>query len=270
MGSKFIVIQFVPDPVADERLNAGVIAFDESIIRVKFTGNWSRLKKFSSADLDFFKEFARDLEARVEPLCTANPLTHAELDFMVRKWCSLIQFTPPRGSLLAVDDLLAYAFKRFMTSETAGQKRSNLRSALKQHAKSALKKSIDLHCGVHGTLKTPKSISVEGELASYDFQVGIVNARPRLVAEAFSFADGQHANLAREIRATAWAFNDIRRHSGQGTPRLSVLVDKRDESLAEFTQARHFFESLNVEMIDDNQIEDWADDVVKEIAADSH
>ena len=33
MSAFYSVIQFVPDPVADERINAGVVAFDGKVVR---------------------------------------------------------------------------------------------------------------------------------------------------------------------------------------------------------------------------------------------
>jgi Protein of unknown function (DUF3037) len=36
MASKYSVIQYVPDPIADERINIGVIAFDNQNIRTLF------------------------------------------------------------------------------------------------------------------------------------------------------------------------------------------------------------------------------------------
>lgn len=270
MGSKYTVIQLVPDPVADERLNAGVIVFDDARILVKLTSNWQRLKQFSSLDLDFFKDFARDLLDRTSPNPSKQSLTLTELDYMIRKWQSVIQFTKPRGSLLGVEQLLTYTFQRFMTSETTSQKRVRSRQTLRRHAKTALNNAIHHLLGTQSHLKTPRLVTVEGELASYDFQVGIVNAKPRLVAEAFSFADGHPTSQAKEIQATAWAFNDILKKTGKASPRLSVIVDNRDESLLDYKQAKHFFESLNVEIVPDDQIDEWADETVKAIADETH
>ena len=51
MATFYSVIQFVPDPVADERMNAGVVVFGNGRILVRFVENWGRLQRFSNQDV---------------------------------------------------------------------------------------------------------------------------------------------------------------------------------------------------------------------------
>ena len=61
MAAFYSVIQFVPDPVADERINAGVVVFDGEKVRAHFIDNWGRLQRFGNKDVGFLKQFAREL-----------------------------------------------------------------------------------------------------------------------------------------------------------------------------------------------------------------
>src|SRR5579885_3191655 len=40
MASFYTVVQYVPDPVADERINAGVIVFSRDRVAARFVKNW--------------------------------------------------------------------------------------------------------------------------------------------------------------------------------------------------------------------------------------
>ena len=67
MGTLFTVIQFVPDPVADERLNAGLIVYTDEVVKLHFSHNLKRLERFADAEkVEFFREFQQDSLVEVE------------------------------------------------------------------------------------------------------------------------------------------------------------------------------------------------------------
>ena len=60
MTSHYSIVQYVPDPIADERINVGVIATGENgTVRVRFLGHWQRVHQFGRGDVSFLQEFAR-------------------------------------------------------------------------------------------------------------------------------------------------------------------------------------------------------------------
>lgn len=59
MSAYYTVVQYVPDPVTDERVNIGVIAFDRGVVRSRFLRNWRRIQQFGSENLAFIKEFVQ-------------------------------------------------------------------------------------------------------------------------------------------------------------------------------------------------------------------
>ncbi len=46
MASFYTVVQYVPDPVTDERVNIGVIVAAEDTVQSRFLSNWRRVKQF--------------------------------------------------------------------------------------------------------------------------------------------------------------------------------------------------------------------------------
>lgn len=115
MASKYSVIQYVPDPIADERINIGVIAFDNQNIRVRFFKNWlswKRVQIFGMEDIKFLKDFARRMEKNVKEgyLFSEDKLNEVSYQEIISKiaqeWINSIQITETRGSLDNVDDLI--------------------------------------------------------------------------------------------------------------------------------------------------------------------
>src|SRR6266571_3423111 len=49
MPTTYTVVQYVPDPIADERLNVGVIAVSGGRARSRFLTNWLRAERFGNA-----------------------------------------------------------------------------------------------------------------------------------------------------------------------------------------------------------------------------
>ena len=113
MASRYSVIQYVPNPIADERINIGVLVFDEQAVRVHFLQSWDRVRCFGlSEDIEVLKNFAHEMgEVTKEGLLfpgdrLTNIPAHERLVKVARGWRNGIQFTEPRGSLAGVEQLL--------------------------------------------------------------------------------------------------------------------------------------------------------------------
>ncbi len=134
MATFYTVVQFVPDPVADERINAGVIVFGGGRILVRFVENWNRLQRFGNKDVSFLRQFASDLSERAHGGTAQPQLTEQMLREMVNTWRNAIQFTPPRGSLLSLEELLVDTEARFLANDHPQQNRPATRWYMKRLA----------------------------------------------------------------------------------------------------------------------------------------
>src|SRR4051812_2171229 len=104
MPAYYTVVQYVPDPVRDERMNIGVIAFGDGAVRTKFVDSWQRVKAFGEEHIGFLRSFARK----------ADRLTEEKIREIVESWHSSIQLSPPAGSLLSPQALLVDAASRYL------------------------------------------------------------------------------------------------------------------------------------------------------------
>jgi hypothetical protein len=113
MTSRYSVIQYVPNPIADERINIGVLVSDEQDVRVRFLQNWERVRNFGlSEDIDLLKKFAHEMQEVTKdgllfPGDYPSDLPrHERLMKVAYGWMNGIQVTEPRGSLASVEQLL--------------------------------------------------------------------------------------------------------------------------------------------------------------------
>jgi hypothetical protein len=116
MTSWYSVIQYVPNPIAGELINIGLLVSDEQEVRVHFLQNWERVRCFGmSEDIDLLKNFAHKVqEGTKEGLLfpgdhPSDLPAHERLVNVARGWMNgiqCIQFTEPCSSLASVDQLL--------------------------------------------------------------------------------------------------------------------------------------------------------------------
>ena len=107
MPSHYSIVQYVPDPITDERINVGVIVTgDGGGVRVRFLSHWQRARQFGLSDVSFIQEFARAIEMRQGELdLSQTQWSEPVLRRLSSEWVRSIQFTEPRASLKDVDSL---------------------------------------------------------------------------------------------------------------------------------------------------------------------
>jgi hypothetical protein len=108
----YSIIQYVPYPIADERINIGVLTFNEVNVRFQALKDWTRVKAFGKENIDFLYRFVQRMEE-----CAKNnlvypgdehdnkPLKDKVIDIS-NSWMNSIQLTEPRPSLANIDKLL--------------------------------------------------------------------------------------------------------------------------------------------------------------------
>ena len=120
MASYYSIIQYVPNPIANERINIGVLIFDDKEIKVKFLKNWNRVKNFCMGDITFLRDFESQMQKAVSQglLFPGDPLLDQprqdRLQRVSESWMNSIQFTEPNFSLKSVDKLLEDSIKKYL------------------------------------------------------------------------------------------------------------------------------------------------------------
>src|SRR5215216_2591135 len=118
MPAFYTVVQYVPNPIADERINVGVVVFADGQLRSRFLRDWGRVSRFAQEEIGYVREFADWVgDAAVQSavgLVTAalpgfSPPFRADEQTIRRiaeEWSNSIQLTAPQPSLEDPDTLL--------------------------------------------------------------------------------------------------------------------------------------------------------------------
>lgn len=98
MSSYYSVIQFLPNPLSGERVNVGVVAFNDAEVLWQPIHDWTRVEQFAG--------YATTIQDAVQELIETE-CTSEDIRRMAATWTDCLQLTSPRASLADPKELLA-------------------------------------------------------------------------------------------------------------------------------------------------------------------
>jgi hypothetical protein len=253
MPSNYTLIQYRPDPASDERLNIGVLAWDAGGAHVVFVESWERARLFGGQDVAFLREFAQSMQRRLPE--ELEPLVDELTEELIGQWIGdvahSVQLTPARGAPENAKELISSLAARFLYSPQPRPKRGRNRRTAASHAYRAIKAAV--------RSKEPKGARplvrlrgpLEGKLSEHVFDVILANGKPLAAVDAISFEVRSKANLQREVDATAWALDDVRRLDKNMPLAVFVLPPTNTEAEQVFRAASKMFEALGAKVLSD-------------------
>ena len=213
MTSHYSIVQFVPDPITDERINVGVIATgDGEAVRVRFLTHWQRVRQFGLGDVSFLQDFARAVEIRQGEL----DLSHTEwseplLRRLSSEWVRSIQFTEPRASLKDVDSLFEEIVMRFLhdigPAAVPYRRRRDARDLTARAVKEALRHRFGYGAG--SLVKTGFALRGASN-AAHHFDVVAANGHALFAAQTLSLEGPDQRRVETEINAAGWSLRDVK------------------------------------------------------------
>ncbi|MCU0544083.1 MAG: DUF3037 domain-containing protein [Oscillatoriaceae cyanobacterium Prado104] len=212
MASKYSIIQYVPNPIANERINIGVVAFNEAQVRVQFLNNWERVRLFGMEDVTFLKEFADRMSQAADsglifPGDNPNTPYQERLKKISTDWLNSIQWTEPRGSLEDVDSLLEDIASNFLVDLTSPKPyvrdrqvaarltTNKIKNVLRQSIKNDAKELLKIN---H---------TVSGSYDKHKFDAVVANGRSYFAAHGVSFEVKITENLQKSL---FWMITDVK------------------------------------------------------------
>lgn len=215
MTSHFSVVQYVPDPIADERMNIGVITIGDGGVRCRFLHDWERVVRFGGTDAAFLKEFARSVrdttldQNRLLPV--APPLDLAVLERMASGWINSIQLTPPRGSTLDAEALLASVAGDFLKERVPVRREARDKRSIAARAEAAFSDALEHRFGTPTARElVTRGFPYRGRRDMHEFDVAVRNGEVFLGAFAVSFGVSGTKYLHDQVKITAWDLADVR------------------------------------------------------------
>ena len=258
MSAYYCVIQYVPDPVKDERINAGVVAFSGDQVRARFVREWWRVQRFGERSISFLRDLARQLQ---EAENGSSEFNEAVIRRMAGTWMNSVQFSEPRGSLLNLEELLEDASQRFLHDRKPGKPRPRDRRAAAKLAATAISDALEAIGGKEARTLLKRNRAVPGRIEEHKFDVAVGNGQPTVAADAFSFEGSDLENVAIDVRATAWAFEDVKRKTPDID--LAVVFLAPDPGNPEVIGASRIFDDLGADVVQEADIVDWAESIAE-------
>ena len=263
MTARYTVIQYTPAPITDERINVGVITWDEGEIHCRFLRNWRRVRSFAGINPKFLEDFAKKFQTLSSrqlrfALGDAAGIDALRLEDMIGRWENSIQFTAPRGSLSNAKALLvevAPIFLKDAKTRAAKAKHRSRRTAAKIAA-SLLYDAVERQVADRAERVVEKNKVLTGLIEDHTLDVVLANAKPFAAVQALSFEADNVPSLNRDVDAAAWILEDVgKKH--KGLPLGMFLLPPADTS-APFERAKKLFPKLNGEIITEEKMPLWA------------
>lgn len=259
MTNYYSVVQLVPDPVTDERINIAVIVFSGTDpIRIAFTNQWPRVKSFWGHDTSSLHSITAELLN--SGLTFEKALEHS-FDLT-----SSIQITNPRNSEREADELLRWLVERMLVQRTPAH-RSLTKSGVAAETRRSFKFAISQRIKAKKSpLRVETGFEILGAKRPHVTDVSLHNGRAIVATRALSFLGTSHTLLAKDVELCYWAMEDIR--SSNKAIELAVIVAPPDGGpmAGEYVEATKIYAQQQVPVIAVDDVYSWADSVVGKIA----
>jgi Protein of unknown function (DUF3037) len=251
MANHYSVVQYVPDPLTDERVNIGVLVFDRDGVQAcRFLEQWSRVKAFGG-DVQALQKVVHEIEQ-------AN-LSADDVHSMVESWNQSIQVTVPRASLVDSPRLLeqiSAVMLREIRPASRSQGKLNVIRLARETFESAIRNSERAE-----ELQVEPRGEVPGRLDAHNVDLTVRNGHLIFAAKAISFERTPSVALKKDIAETLWTLDDI--GSADEPPTLAVLTaPPNDKNRDDYRRARNLFEELNATVLEPRSVQAYAREFV--------
>lgn len=244
----YTLLQLVPNPMADERINLGVIAYNEEKTVCSFIRDFRRVKVLSGyRDTSFFEDLFNSLEKAAE----SGSLRPQRLEQMVREWSHALQFTPARPSALPPEELAEKAKGLFLFEYQPKKRDVRDRRAAIHLAYRAVKQGLP----PDRAKVVKRGQTVPGAITEHHFSLAAVNGRILFAAEGMSFEGREDVELKREVDAVAWKLDDVQK--AQSVPHLAVIVLPPKSESAAYEKAVAIYNRLGATVVTEDRIAEW-------------
>lgn len=300
MVSRYSVIQYVPNPISDERINVGVLAFDDETVQVHFLSSWDRVRCFGQReDVSLLKDFAQHMEAAAGsgllfPGDQSGPTPkHERLLAIADGWVNSIQFTEPRGSLESVDHLLEKMVQTYLREvdqhsnshefqlvSRLSTSRHNYLQEIYQHPKprdrqfvarlatSHVRNLLKQQFGTGGVKELlRKNYELSGHHKNHKFDVTVANGKPFFAAHGISF-EVQTSEAVMD--SLAWMIVDVK-ESMPEFPLAVVALPPRPEVpdhqrlMKLYDSTTDTYQELGAKVLDEAGVDSWVSQQIEQI-----
>jgi hypothetical protein len=206
MASYYSILQYVGDPVRDERLNVGVFAFDESRCKFVHTDDWSHLRcLFGSQSIPAVKNALREL----------RHWGGREVQNFVHNPFGNFNVTLPSASVLSPEELLLFISRRVLPTKSAKLAGYQVKSEVVRDVRRQFRDRLKDRFGPGGVaLLRDRDRLIFSTKVPINPDVAIGNGEVQSVVQALSFEEKDENKVQRDVSATGFIIREIREAEG--------------------------------------------------------
>jgi hypothetical protein len=194
------------------------------------------------------------------------------IEKLIPAWTDSIQFTQPRGSTQSASQLiteLPLRFLRIQEEVLTEARPSQNRAFAVRVAYNCILGAAKARAPHKAKDLVRKHLSLRGKFNEHSFDVVLVNGSPFAAVNALSFGITSRSTLQREIDATAWIFDDVRKRTEDLPLAIYIARAAHDDALFE-TTAKTFNGLKSKVIAEERDMMKWAETQVQKKFALAH
>lgn len=280
MPAHYTIVQFVPDPITDERVNIGVIVFGDGQVRSRFLQNWDRVSRFAQEDISYARDFANWVEQAAvrsasEPLMASLPglpdpvrLDEHSIRRMAGEWSNSIQLTAPQPSLENPEALLLKMVRTFLREPVRRQPVFRDRQFAARYAVTTVRRSVSDRIGPTYAKDVVRSeYAIGGKVVPHlRVDLAITNSHIYLVSQALSFETYNMSDLDRQVRDAVYTLRDVGELVSEVQLDLVALPPKAEvknfrKAADRFRELPAMCDQIGARLVLEGEVPAWAEQI---------
>jgi hypothetical protein len=246
-------------------INIGVVAWGEGKIAAQFAKDWRRAKAFGREDISFLRDFVEKVEASAQGhqqllALDSSTVDAKQLEQIVTDWGNSIQFSELRTSLRPPEEVIRDVSSIYLPELPHHSQKGRTRHEAAMLALQSVSQVLLYERGPEAGDLIKKQYGIQGKIDEHQFDVVVANGRPFFAAQGLSFEKSFTRTTQKDVDATAWAIDDVKKAHRQLPVAVLALAPKR---YAPVERARKIFEALEADMISESQMDRWVKQTIK-------
>lgn len=266
MASRYSVIQYLPNPINEERINIGVIAYDDEGAAATFLTDFRRVKCFAGEDIKFIQQFIDEIKLSLPTGNSQTSMFRAELTGerikkMAESWRNTIQLTQPRGSLGNVEETLEAVSPQYLVNYSPRKLDYRTREAAMKLVGADMRNALEARAGrgvANSLVKT--NLAVPGKYTLHKFDGAMMNGVVYCAAFGLSFELPEGRDIDLWTSHYAWVITDVLadKKIPIGVLALSPKSDFRNANLKKHIEAKKIYQGLGADFLDERTFIEWS------------
>jgi hypothetical protein len=241
-------IQYVPDPIADERINIALVVISDSAARCEVITDWRRVHSFGRRTTEGLKDWVYEFKSFVEgqrPLLAPSELSVQLMTDWSSSWAiSSIQISKPQPVMLDFESTLSiYASRVLRLGMRQEGANSNEKSAIISGARRALEFSLaEASNSPYIRSYVKNRVDASGRLERHPIDLGVeIDGNVYTGAYALSFRRSSPQDIERDREGILWKLSDL---VNNRLSRISLAVIASPPSDSQLEEVHKSFQKL--------------------------